>query len=293
MLKKVLFGAALSIAVLFMGQSSSVSAVANTNCNNNTNAITYTRNANLSEVTVTLKQNYTACDVSLNSYSTDGANWATSGTQVLKEHATAHLTAEKPTATLKIAIGACFIQNDLYFGTTRFDGVDGALPHYPNSVTPKNLIAYYNGGKACTQTPAKPAATVTTTCGAAEVNVRNDFTPAAYTYGEDATVSIFVDGKLDKDVVVVAGTVAAPVKYSFAEDSGNHMVSVQYKGTVLAEGTVTTDCAAEEPQGNGAVMALPETSGNDTAATVITLAAITAAIAGASLVARRVLSRRI
>lgn len=301
MLKKILFAAVLIGAALFAGHSTPAGAEYSNPCNNKTSAISVTnKNANLSQVTVTLKPGYTSCDVSLNSYITAGATWATSGTQSLNDHVTAHLTPANPTATLKVNIGPCFIQNDLYFGTSRFDGKDGALPHYPNVVTPTGLISYWNGGHACTQTPATPTAQIKTTCGTATVTIRNDFTPAQYTYGQDATVSIYVDGKLDKDVLVASGTVSAPINYTFAEDSGDHTIAIQYNGKVLDQATVTSDCQAA-PLGNGAVeakptattMVLPETSGDATVATVITLSAITAVVTAGSFIARRVLSRRI
>jgi hypothetical protein len=295
MLKKVLFAVALVAATLLASHSTPASAVYNNPCNNNVNAITYTKNATLSEATVTLKPNYTSCDVSLNGYITDGPTWQTSGNQVLLDHVTAHLTAANPTATLKIKMAPCFVQNDLYFGTIRNDGKDGYLPHYPALGTP-NLIVAFNGGHACTLTPATPTAQVQTTCGTASVTIRNDFTAAPYTYGEDVTVSIYIDGKADKNVVVASGTVSAPINYSFAEDSGDHTVAIQYKGKVIGQATVTSDC--QETLGNGAVegtpnVTLPETGGDSTVATVITLSAIAAVVAGASFVARRVLSHRI
>ncbi len=293
MLKKVLFIAALLMVTLLVGPSPTASATNTKDCNNNQSAISYSRNADLSEATVTLKPTYTSCDVSLNSYLTNGPSWATSGKQVLNDHVSARLTSANPTAVLKVKAAPCYYQNDLYFGTTRFDGVDGALPVYPNVVTPKNLIAAFNGGKACTMVPATPTAQVQTTCSTAEVTIRNDFTAAPYKYGEDVTVSIFVDGTLDKDVVVASGTVSAAINYTFPEDSGDHTVTLKYKGAVIGEGTVTTDCEQEpQPQGNGAFV-LPNTIGSATTATVITLAAVAAAIAGASLIARRVLSRRV
>ncbi|MFN8631668.1 MAG: hypothetical protein U0838_15530 [Chloroflexota bacterium] len=94
---------------------------------------------------------------SLNSYKTDGPTWPSSGTQALVDHQSVTLSADKTSATLTVAKPECYGQTDFYTGTTAFDGKDGALPHYPGTVTPTGLIAYSNGGKACEQPSSSPS----------------------------------------------------------------------------------------------------------------------------------------
>ena len=93
------------------------------------------------------------CSVSfsLNSYDAQGPTWQTSGTQALAGHDSITLSAANPSGTLTVPKPACFGQTDFYLGTTRYDGVDGALPHYPSPATPYDLISYSNGGAACQQ----------------------------------------------------------------------------------------------------------------------------------------------
>ena len=113
-------------------------------------AVKWDKNADLSMAIVTLKAPFTSCDVSLYSYETEGPNWETSGDQTPVDFDTVTLTTEHPTATLKVDVRGCFQQQDLAVGTKqKFDGVDGALPHYPESSTPKGLIDHWNGGEAC------------------------------------------------------------------------------------------------------------------------------------------------
>ena len=99
------------------------------------------------------------CSVSfsLNSYTAQGPTWPTSGTQALFDHQSVTLSAGSPSGTLTVAEPPCYGQTDLYTGTARFDGKDGALPHYPTSVTPAGLIAYSNGGAACEQPSSSPS----------------------------------------------------------------------------------------------------------------------------------------
>ena len=143
------------------------------------------RNADLSQVVVALKssaaQKDISCDVSLNSYKTDGPTWPTSGIQALIDHKTVTLTKTNTTASLTVQTAPCFGQNDLYIGSTRFDGVDGALPQYPNGVFPTKLITAWNGGKACAETVPPPATTVDHT------HDRDCNTPATPTMPETPT----------------------------------------------------------------------------------------------------------
>jgi hypothetical protein len=86
---------------------------------------------------------------SLNSYTTQGSTWPTTGTQALFAHESITLDAGHPSGTLTVKQPACFGQTDFYTGTTRFDGVDGPLPHYPSTNVPQPLLAWSNGGSAC------------------------------------------------------------------------------------------------------------------------------------------------
>jgi hypothetical protein len=98
---------------------------------------------------------------SLNSYTTQGPTWPTTGTQALFDHESITLDAGHPSGTLTVKEPSCFGQTDFYTGTTRFDGVDGPLPHYPSPNVPQPLLAWSNGGSACPDpTPtARPTAT--------------------------------------------------------------------------------------------------------------------------------------
>ncbi|MDH6121137.1 hypothetical protein ABH930_006630 [Kitasatospora sp. GAS204A] len=93
--------------------------------------------------------------VSLASYSTQGPTWGTSGTQTFLGWATTTLSQDHRQATLDISssLPPCFGQIDLYNGATKYDGVSGPLPKYPNGVFPDNLITAWNGGTACQGTP--------------------------------------------------------------------------------------------------------------------------------------------
>jgi hypothetical protein len=115
--------------------------------------ILVSRNADLTNVSVRLgsKSKTVSCDVSLHSYATEGATWATSGTQTVVGFATIHLTATAQ--TLSVQGATCFGQNELVIGSKKYDGTDGALPHFPNGVFGKSVtIATWSGGAACAPT---------------------------------------------------------------------------------------------------------------------------------------------
>lgn len=95
--------------------------------------------------------------VSLNSYDTEGPTWETSGDQDFLGHDQFTVDADHTSGTLTVPAANCFYQTDLYWGSTRYDGVDGALPHYPDSPTPAGLIDHRNGGQACENPPEKIA----------------------------------------------------------------------------------------------------------------------------------------
>ena len=102
---------------------------------------------------------------SLNSYTTEGPTWATSGTQALFDHDSITLDSAHPSGTLTVFEPPCHGQTDFYSGTTLYDGTlgNGALPHYPETVTPpaSELIAYSNGGNACESTTTSSTSSTT------------------------------------------------------------------------------------------------------------------------------------
>jgi len=97
-------------------------------------------------------------NVSLASYSAEGPKWENSGTQAFLGWATTTLSNKNREATLDVSQWApeCFGQIDLYGNGTKYDGSSpsAALPHYPNSATPTNLITAWNGGQECQQSPS-------------------------------------------------------------------------------------------------------------------------------------------
>ncbi|WP_052398362.1 LAETG motif-containing sortase-dependent surface protein [Streptomyces sp. NRRL F-5123] len=105
--------------------------------------------------------------VSLASYSTEGPAWENSGHQDFLGWDTVTLDSKHTSATLDVSAHTpqCYGQVDLYGNGTQYDGATGeghgALPHYPDSVTPPNLITAWNGGHECQTTPS-PTDTPTT-----------------------------------------------------------------------------------------------------------------------------------
>jgi hypothetical protein len=100
---------------------------------------------------------------SLASYNTEGPSWPTSGTQTFLDFDTATLDAGHPKATLTVLEPECFGQTDFYLGSTRYDGIDGALPHYPDSPTPYDKITGSIGGHECVEATPTPTPEVTPT----------------------------------------------------------------------------------------------------------------------------------
>lgn len=109
------------------------------------------------------------CDyaVSLASYSAEGPTWETSGTQAFLGWDTTVLNKDNPQHTLDVSshVPPCYGQIDLYGNGNKYDGSDAdhALPHYNDHLTPYNLIAYWNGGSACTAPSPSPSQTTPTT----------------------------------------------------------------------------------------------------------------------------------
>ncbi|HJD84565.1 hypothetical protein [Kitasatospora aureofaciens] len=132
------------------------------------------------------------CDyhVSLGSYATQGATWATSGQQTFLGWATTTLTREHYRDTLDVTghLPRCYGELALYSVGEKYDGSDSdhPLPHYPDEPFSGLMIASWNGGTACAPTPtgsptapATPtsAATPTPTSAAAPVTTAPSPTP--------------------------------------------------------------------------------------------------------------------
>ena len=190
-------------------------------CANNGSSITQSgRAANLSSTTVTLKAGFSSCDVSLNNYHASGPTWPTGNPQTFGDHATVHLTTASPTGHLAVTQGDCYNQNDLYIGTTRFDGTDGALPNYPNSVTPTNLVDHWNGGKACVTPPptsVTPTLTYTPgTCSAVGTVVATN--TSQYTWKASGPANATIETATAVGNVVLTKTIFGP--YDLSKLSG-------------------------------------------------------------------------
>ncbi|MGW5350222.1 LAETG motif-containing sortase-dependent surface protein [Streptomyces sp. NPDC004031] len=105
--------------------------------------------------------------VSLASYSAEGPAWENSGHQDFLGWDTVTLGKGKTKATLDVSghVPDCFGQVDLYGNGTQYDGGTGeghgALPHFPDSATPTDLITAWNGGHKCETSPS-PSPTETT-----------------------------------------------------------------------------------------------------------------------------------
>lgn len=99
--------------------------------------------------------------ISLASYSADGPTWKTSGTQRYLGSKTVTLSRDHKSAELDISKHAppCFGQIDLYGNNKVYDGKANPLPHYDDAKYPRDLIAGWNGGKACAPPTTKPPTT--------------------------------------------------------------------------------------------------------------------------------------
>jgi hypothetical protein len=101
--------------------------------------------------------------ISLNSYQVEGSTWPTSGTQSFVDHDAVTLDSNHPSGSLEVTQPSCYYQTDLYWGGTRFDGVDGSLPHFDDVRIP-GLIDHRNGGHACQPETVPPSGQFTVAC---------------------------------------------------------------------------------------------------------------------------------
>ncbi|MFD9292505.1 LPXTG cell wall anchor domain-containing protein [Streptomyces sp. NPDC060030] len=118
--------------------------------------------------------------LSLASYSTEGPDWPTSGTQKFLGSDTVTLTRDLAQTVLEVTDFApeCFGQIDLYSGDRKFDGKDAPLPHYPNGQMGSALIAHWNGGTECEAAPPSSSPSPSATTPAPSASPSPSTTPA-------------------------------------------------------------------------------------------------------------------
>ena len=180
---------------------------------------------------------------SLNSYATDGPTWETSGTQVLFDHDSITLDSENPSDTLTVIAPRCYGQTDFYEGVTRFDGVDGPLPHYPDSVVPNpGLIAYSNGGTACTTTTTTSSTTTTgtTTTGTTTTGTTTTGTTTTGTTTTGTTTTGTTTTGTTTTGTTTTGTTTTGTTTTGTTTTGTTTTGTTTTGTTTT-GTTTTD----------------------------------------------------
>ncbi|WP_395297569.1 hypothetical protein ACF9IK_32060 [Kitasatospora hibisci] len=185
------------------------------------------------------------CDyhVSLGSYETQGASWATSGRQTFLGWATTTLTREHYRDTLDVSghLPHCFGELALYGVGGKYDGKDSdhPLPHYPDEPFSGLLIASWNGGTACppkpTAGPTSPAAPTTTAAPASTTPT------AARTAAPTApvTASAAAAPSSGAPAPAQASATAAPVLAATGADDGLLAVTAVGAAALVAAG-----CAA-------------------------------------------------
>ncbi|HEY8986586.1 MAG TPA: LAETG motif-containing sortase-dependent surface protein [Streptomyces sp.] len=130
--------------------------------------------------------------VSLAKYTTEGPSWYNSGKQTLVEKKSVYLgkddvagkdDAGRTWQKLSVETPDCYGQIDLYGDDVTYDGGTGEghgpAPYQPdNIVTPKNLIAAWNGGeKACEEGGVTPPPSTPTTPEAPTTPPASETTP--------------------------------------------------------------------------------------------------------------------
>ncbi len=93
----------------------------------------------------------------LEAFSAEGPTWQDSGVQAWEDGAGGTMSADLPSVTLSVTAPACYHQTDLssqgatFEETDYYDGhdADHQVPSYPDTATPKNMIAAHNGGEGC------------------------------------------------------------------------------------------------------------------------------------------------
>jgi hypothetical protein len=115
--------------------------------------------------------------------------------------------------------------------------------------------------------PAVPAGTVTASCGVADVNLTN--IAAEWTVNRTYAANVYIDGKYKETIAVFSGTPAS-AHYTFAEDSGEHTVTVKLDGETLTSATVQSDCEVNVPTKPEDRVVVSSTDTQDCAAGTVT-----------------------
>jgi hypothetical protein len=108
-------------------------------------------------------------------------SWPTSWQSAAPRLHDGHDRRVEPSATLTVTKPDCFGQTDFYLGSTKYDGVEGPLPHYPDVATPYGKISGSAGGDECAapteQVQPTPTPTPTPTPADAAVAADADADP--------------------------------------------------------------------------------------------------------------------
>nr|WP_133999661.1 hypothetical protein [Streptomyces sp. 846.5] len=195
------------------------------------------------------------CDVSLASYLTEGATWATSGTQTLVD--VAHVTVQPGQSaklSVKVPDAGCFGQIDLYKGSKVFSG-DNA-PHYPHGVFNGDsaLIKSWNGGsQLCSPTPstsasasATPSATPSSASPSSAAPSDSASASASSSTGTGASASASASSSVE------ASSSSSAAASASATPSGGGLADTGSSGT----GTIAGIAGALVVAGGAAVFAL-------------------------------------
>lgn len=198
------------------------------------------------------------CDVSLASYLTEGATWATSGTQTLVD--VAHVTVQPGQSaklSVKVPDAGCFGQIDLYKGSKVFSG-DNA-PHYPHGVFngDSGLIKSWNGGsQLCSPTPSTSASATPSATPSSASPSASDSTSAAPSDSASASASSSTgtgaSASASASTSVQASSSSSAAASASATSSGGGLADTGSSGT----GTIAGIAGALVVAGGAAVFAL-------------------------------------
>jgi hypothetical protein len=201
-----------------------------------------------------------SCDVSLASYLTEGATWATSGTQTLVD--VAHVTVQPGQSaklSVKVPDAGCFGQIDLYKGSKVFSG-DNA-PHYPHGVFngDSGLIKSWNGGsEVCSPTPSTSASATPSGTPSSASPSASDSTSAAPSGSASASASsstgtgASASASASTSVEASSSASATAAASASATSSGGGLADTGSSGT----GTIAGIAGALVVAGGAAVFAL-------------------------------------
>ncbi|MFJ4671520.1 hypothetical protein [Kitasatospora purpeofusca] len=230
------------------------------------------------------------CDyhVSLASYTTQGATWATSGHHTQLGRATTTLNRAHYQDTLDLGghLPPCFGEVALYAGDGAYDGSDSdnPLPHYPDEPYSGLSIAVWNGGAACvsptpTSTPTStPTKTPTSTPTSAAPTTAAPTAPAPTTAAPTTAAP--------------APTTAAPTSPGATPSSSGSPTTtppVRPVGSASPTATASGTVAPLAPTAAPAAPALAATGADDGTLTALAVGAVALAATGGAVlcIARR------